>query len=116
MFDIKTLEGVRFEEGHKIDDEFFTYQAILKAEKVVVFDESLYWYRMRKSGVMLSGTQYQAQMLKDRLEYMTKRYEMVIEKYPDLKAEYLYNLTDNLISYTRQAQGIKELEKDVRAI
>ena len=47
---------------------------------------------------------------------MTKRYEMVIEKYPDLKAEYLYNLTDNLISYTRQAQGIKELEKDVRAI
>ena len=59
----------------------------------------------------MSGTQYQAQMLKDRLEYMTKRYEMVIEKYPDLKAEYLYNLTDNLISYTRQAQGIKELEK-----
>ena len=116
MFDKKTLEGVRFEEGHKIDDEFFTYQAILKAEKVVVFDESLYWYRMRKSGVMLSGTQYQAQMLKDRLEYMTNRYEMVIEKYPDLKAEYLYNLTDNLISYTRQAQGIKELEKDVRAI
>lgn len=55
-------------------------------------------------------------MLKDRLEYMTKRYEMVIEKYPDLKAEYLYNLTDNLISYTRQAQGIKELEKDVWAI
>ena len=100
LFDKKTLEGVRFEEGHKIDDEFFTYQAILKAEKVVVFDESLYWYRMRKSGVMLSGTQYQAQMLKDRLEYMTKRYEMVIEKYPDLKAEYLYNLTDNLISYT----------------
>lgn len=82
----------------------------------MVFDESLYWYRMRKSGVMLSGIQYQAQMLKDRLEYMTKRYEMVIEKYPDLKAEYLYNLTDNLISYTRQAQGIKELEKDVRAI
>ena len=116
MFDKKTLEGVRFEERHKIDDEFFTYQAILKAEKVVVFDESLYWYRMRKSGVMLSGIQYQAQMLKDRLEYMTKRYEMVIEKYPDLKAEYLYNLTDNLISYTRQAQGIKELEKDVRAI
>ena len=116
MFDKKTLEGVRFEEGHKIDDEFFTYQAILRAEKVVIFDEPLYWYRMRKSGVMLSGTQYQAQMLKDRLEYMTKRYEMVIEKYPDLKAEYLYNLTDNLISYTRQAQGIKELEKDVWAI
>ena len=71
---------------------------------------------MRKSGVMLSGTQYQAQMLKDRLEYMTKRYEMVVEKYPDLKAEYLYNLADNLISYTRQAQGIKKLEKDVRVI
>lgn len=42
---------------------------------------------------------------------MTKRYEMVVEKYPDLKAEYLYNLADNLISYTRQAQGIQELEK-----
>ena len=43
---------------------------ILKAEKVVVFDESLYWYRMRKSGVMLSGTQYQAQMLKDFCEML----------------------------------------------
>lgn len=114
MFHKKTLEGVRFEEGHKIDDEFFTYQAILKAEKVKIFDEPLYWYRMRKSGVMLSGTQYQEQMLKDRLEYMTKRYKMVVEKYPDLKAEYLYNLADNLISYTRQAQGIKTLEEDVR--
>lgn len=116
MFHKKTLEGIRFEEGHKIDDEFFTYQTILKAKKVITFNESLYWYRMRKSGVMLSGTQYQAQMLKDRLEYMTKRYEMVVEKYPDLKAEYLYNLADNLISYTRQAQGIKKLEKDVRVI
>lgn len=116
MFHKKTLEGVRFEEGHKIDDEFFTYQTILKAEKVVIFDDLLYWYRMRKSGVMLSGTQYQSQMLKDRLEYMTKRYEMVVEKYPDLKAEYLYNLADNLIIYTRQAQGNKELEKDVQTI
>ena len=116
MFQKKTLEGVRFEEGHKIDDEFFTYQTILRAEKVVIFDEPLYWYRMRRSGVMLSGRQYQAQMLKDRVEYMTKRYEMVVEKYPDLKAEYLYNLADNLISYTRQAQGIQELEKNVRAV
>ena len=116
MFHKKTLEGVRFEEGHKIDDEFFTYQTILKAEKVIIFDEPLYWYRMRKSGVMLSGTQYQAQMLRDRLSYMTKRYEMVVAKYPDLKAEYLYNLADNLISFTRQAQGTKDLEEEVKRI
>ena len=37
-------------------------------------------------------------------------------KFYSEEAEYLYNLTDNLISYTRQAQGIKGLEKDVRAI
>ena len=113
MFYKKTLDGVRFEEGHKIDDEFFTYQTVLKARKVAVFDKSLYWYRMRRSGVMLSGTQYQEQMLKDRLDYMIKRYEVVVKKYPDLKGEYLYNLADNLISFTRQAQGIKKLEDGV---
>lgn len=116
IFHKKTLKGVRFEEGHKIDDEFFTYQAVLRAEKVAVFDETLYWYRMRKSGVMLSGKEYKTQMLKDRLEYMTKRYENVIGRYPDIKSEYLYNLTDNLIRFTREANGEADLINNVNKV
>lgn len=113
MFHKKTLNGIRFEEGHKIDDEFFTYQAILKANKIVAFEQRLYWYRMRKSGVMISGAQYRGQMLRDRLEYMPKRYEAVVKRYPDLKEEYLYNLADNLILLTRQSKGELSLEKAV---
>ena len=33
MFDKKTLEGVRFEEGHKIDDEFFYISGDFKSRK-----------------------------------------------------------------------------------
>lgn len=114
IFRKETLNGVRFEEGHKIDDEFFTYQAVLKAKKVVMMDECLYWYRMRKSGVMRSGEKYKEQMIKDRLEYIVTRYEKVIKQYPDVQKEYLQNLSDNLIRLERQARGNQELEKRIR--
>ncbi|OLR59196.1 hypothetical protein BHF70_05895 [Anaerostipes sp. 494a] len=97
IFRASLIDNIRFEEGHKIDDEFFTYQIIMNAQKIVVIDEELYIYRMRASSVMQSkGANYE-KMLQDRFEYLTKRYFDVIEKYPDLKQDYLENLIDNYI-------------------
>ena len=42
MFDKKTLEGVRFEEGHKIDDEFFYISGDFKKPKKLWSLMSLY--------------------------------------------------------------------------
>ena len=38
-------DGVFFEEGHKIDDEYFTYQGFLRPRKVVRVDRMIYNYR-----------------------------------------------------------------------
>lgn len=82
IFKKKIIGDIRFPEGHKIDDEFFTYKIVLKSEKVVVFSDVLYHYRMRKSSVMQSGIQYKECMLSDRIEYLTERYELVVKIYP----------------------------------
>lgn len=46
------LDGVRFPEEKGIDDEFFTYQAIGNARKLVRTDAVLYAYRQQSSSVM----------------------------------------------------------------
>ena len=46
------FEGVFFEEGRKIDDEYFTYQGFLNPCKVVFDDRIIYNYRRRASSVM----------------------------------------------------------------
>ena len=48
------FDGVFFEEGHKIDDEYFTYQGFLQPRKVVRADRIVYNYRKRASSVMSS--------------------------------------------------------------
>lgn len=110
MFRAEVLQGVKFEEGHKIDDEFFTYKAVLNAKKIITMKDELCFYRMRASGVMLSYEKHQKQMLIDQLEYMQERYELVVRKYPDLKAEYLYHLTDNLIRLKRESEPYEEIK------
>lgn len=108
MFKASLMQNVRFEEGHKIDDEFFTYKAIMNADKIVVIDEELHIYRMRASSVMQSkGTNYE-KMLQDRFEYLTQRYLDVTKQYPDLKREYLENLIDNFIRLINESKCSKE--------
>lgn len=116
MFKSKVLQGVKFEEGHKIDDEFFTYRAVLNARKVAVIDTELYFYRMRASGVMLSYEKHQRQMLMDRLAYLQERYELVVLKYPDLKADYLYHFADNLIRLKRESVTYEDVNLQVKKV
>ena len=48
------FDGIFFEEGHKIDDEYFTYQGVMNAAKVVCDPRVVYNYRQRASSVMQS--------------------------------------------------------------
>ena len=111
LFKKELLGDIRFAEGHVIDDEFFTYKLVMNAQKVIVCDMPLYRYRMRKSGVMNQGRQ--KKMLKDRMEYFPERFELVTEKYPQLYAKYLENLSDNIIRFARigKSLGVKDAKK-----
>lgn len=81
------FQDVFFELGHKIDDEYFTYQGIMNAGKVVLDDRIIYNYRKRASSVMKSpGSQLQISI--DRIDFMEKRKNNVIARFPDLRKDF----------------------------
>ena len=77
-------DGVFFEEGHKIDDEYFTYQGFLKPCRVACDGRVVYNYRKRSSGVMNTPEAAERRIF-DRLDAIEKRREKVLSVYPDLR-------------------------------
>ena len=102
LFKRSILKNIFFVEGRRIDDEFFTYQAVMNSKFIVQKQDVLYIYRMRASSVMNTGDKHYEEMLNDRIDYFTQRYKEVTSKYPQLKKEYLENYMDNLIQLKKK--------------
>ena len=90
------FDGVFFPEGHKIDDEFFTYQGFLQAGKVVCDNRIVYNYRRRASSVMLSP-ESQSRVVLDRIEALVQRRETVLRRVPELRREFDVQYLDALV-------------------
>lgn len=114
LFKAMLFQKVRFSEGHVIDDEFFTYKAVMQSNRIVVGNEPLYYYRMRVSGVMNQGKV--KKMLCDRIEYIQERFQLVTKRYPSLYKLYLENLADNLIRFRREAVLYSDLYLKIKEI
>jgi hypothetical protein len=79
----KILDGVRFPEEKGIDDEFFTYQAIGKAGKLVHTDAVLYAYRQQGNSVMHTlNTQQRLQAVKAKAQ----RHAYICHHMPQLQS------------------------------
>lgn len=91
LFKREVIENIFFKEGRCIDDEFFTYKCVINSKSIVTSNKIVYNYRMRKSGVMKSESS-QKQILKDRIDYLYERYELVRKKYKDLDKNFLEHL------------------------
>lgn len=91
LFKRNVIENIFFIEGRCIDDEFFTYKCVINSKSIVTSNKIVYNYRMRKSGVMKSESS-QKQILKDRIDYLYERYELVTQIYEDLDDIFLENL------------------------
>ena len=89
------FDGVFFEEGHKIDDEYFTYQGFLGDCKVVLDDRIIYNYRKRASSVM-STPASREQIVLDCLDSAEKRRARVIACRPELRRAFDENYLDVL--------------------
>ncbi len=94
------FQGVFFEEGHKIDDEYFTYQGFLNPCRVVLDGQIVYNYRKRLSSVMNDPAAAERRV-QDCLDAMSKRRERVIARCPQLRRAFdegyldaLWYLTD----------------------
>ena len=114
LFKRSVLKGVYYEEGHKIDDEFFTYKAILRSRKIVMFDESLYHYRMRRSSVMHMRHEYYEQMLLDRMSYLELRYQDVKNDCPILKLDFYKDLVFSIRDIWLESFQKKKIQAELK--
>lgn len=116
MFRRDVLKNLFFVEGRKIDDEFFTYQVVMRSKYIVQRKDILYTYRMRASSVMNAEDKYYEEMLNDRMDYFTQRYKDVTQMYPQLKKDYLQNYIDNLIQLKIKSESYKEKRNKLNKI
>lgn len=89
MYRKDVIKGIYFPTGNKIDDEFWTYQAIGNASKLIYIDQKLYAYRQQEQSVMhLLDAKKRLEALKAKEE----RHKYICEFMPQLKVESLNNL------------------------
>jgi len=105
-------DGVFFEEGHKIDDEFFTYRGFLKECRVVLDERIIYNYRRRASSVMCSPETGE-QRIVDILDAIVKRRANVTAVYPDLKEAFDESYLDAMWYLSENPHGT---EKTIRLL
>ena len=98
------FDGIFFEEGHRIDDEYFTYQGMMNAAMVVCDGKVIYNYRRRMSGAMLNPQAGQQRML-DRVDYMEKRRRKIAERYPELQTLFDTEFVDAMIYFTEYPEN-----------
>ena len=101
------FDGIFFEEGHKIDDEYFTYRGIMNAEKVIRDGSIIYNYRKRRSSVMRSSSSGQ-QIIMDRIDYLSKRRVNVIARFPELREVFDRHFVEMMVILSRDPLATKE--------
>ena len=107
------FQGILFEEGHKIDDELFTYQGMMNAQKVLRDPKIIYNYRQRGSSVMKSPAA-QAQRLMDKLDYLSQRRVRIAARFPELKQAFDYHYLNMLLLIARDEGATAEVVRRVK--
>lgn len=107
IFTRSVVGDLRMEEGHRIDDEFFTYQCAMNAERILRIPAVVYNYRQRASSVMkdVSTTEAKCQ---DILAFLDKRNQDVCGRFPALKAAYEDHYADYLLWLAATEMGTKK--------
>ena len=96
LFKRNVINNISFEEGHIVDDEYFTYLCVLQSKKIKQIDNVLYNYRMRKTGVMRNEmTVHRINV--DRVDFLYKRYKN-IKNINEIKDIYIHDLIDQYLN------------------
>lgn len=106
--------NIRMAEGHRVDDEYFTYQVVMNARKVVVTDPHLYRYRLRKSSVMQDVAKTNEPIMLDRIGYMIQRYDHIRTAVPELESVFFQDALNNLTRYWLHSKDMPQAQKAIR--
>lgn len=85
----EVIQDILFPVGKKIDDEFWTYQVIGNANKLVLSDKKLYAYRQQVDSVMHSMS---AIKRIQGIEAKCQRHEYIKSRFPELEEDSCFNL------------------------
>lgn len=114
IFRREAIGDIRMEEGHRVDDEFFTYRVVLNSNRVTVTDKCLYHYRLRASSVMQNDATARERMMLDRISYVTARCETVSEAVPTLAREYFADAADTLCRYWIHSKDMPKAQAEIQ--
>lgn len=114
IFRRKTIGALRMAEGHRVDDEFFTYRVALNCRQVTVTEDCLYHYRLRGSSVMQDDSAVKERMMLDRVSYVTERYDTVKAALPALEKAYFADAADTLSRYWIHSLDMPKAQKAIR--
>ncbi len=115
IFSRDIIGDIRYDEGHKVDDEFFTYQVCMNCQRIAVITPCLYNYRMRSSSVMQDNSPEIAERyMLDRIAYNTDRYNNVSRKMPHIAEEYFANTIDSMARYWHHSKDMPTAQKQIR--
>lgn len=114
LFRHHVLTDIFFEEGHRIDDEFFTYRGVMNAKKIVHIPTVVYNYRQRASSVMNNRDTIEKK-LQDIFSFLEKRNKDVIGRFPELKTHYENYYAEYLLWLATSDMGTKKTVKEIKA-
>lgn len=108
LYKIELTKEIRFRKERRcIDDEFYTYKILTKANKVIRINQVLYHYRQRKSSAVWNQKNRQ-QITDDVLEVLIERYEWIRECYPKLRRAYLCHDIDIMFFFAKNFSFTEE--------
>lgn len=110
----EVVGDIRMAEGHRVDDEYFTYQVVMNARKVVVTMSHLYRYRLRKSSVMQDVAKTNEPIMLDRIGYMIQRYDHIKKSVPELEDAFFRDALDNLTRYWNHSKDMPKAQTAIR--
>lgn len=110
----QVIGELRMVEGHRVDDEYFTYQLAMNARTVTVIDRKLYHYRLRKTSVMQDVASGSEPIMLDRIGYMIARDAHIQQRFPELSDAFFINAVDNLIRYRRHSKDMPNAQSIIR--
>lgn len=113
LFKRALFDGIFFEEGNIIDDEYFTYQGIMNAKTILRDDRVIYNYRQRRSSVM-NASESGVRIHKNRMDYLEKRRKNVSRRFPELKRHFNEAYLESLVYLAKQPYHTEETLRAVK--
>ena len=102
------VEGIYFPIDKKIDDEFWTYQAIGKCQNLKKISKILYAYRQQENSVMHT---IDLNRKIQGIEAKKRRHDYIIEKFPSLENVSYVSVYELSLYYGQKALEIKNREE-----